>query len=440
MAEPSASAPEENAIFGEVAQTGGGNWDLIGRKSGVKDPNAVDLSAPHRLKALLSIKIVRVATGCNSSHCVALSEGGVAYTWGRNEHGQLGHGTKSKHMNVPAKVSSLSSHKIVEAATGRNHTVFVTSEGLAFSCGMNKQGQLGQGTSSDMAKTPALMKLPTVHIVNAACGADFTMLLDRSGQVWSCGHPEYGALGHGTDNQTVAANKFIFTAQSTPKVIQALVKQKIKKIACGTSHTVVLDDKNTLFSWGFNGYGRLGHGNTADEMTPKQIKNVTRGGSVPIKLLACGGETTLVATVQNELYMCGRVKKTGDSWLALRAHQELNGWFVRSMSGGPGFMTVSADESVISWGTAFYGELGYGPDGAKSSVNPKKGLLWRRAYSIPHRHIQRRPFKTPSDLRSTRRRNPGAGTGRVHWRRIGSTESWQREGRWKEEGSGTGGG
>ncbi len=45
---------------------------------------------------------------------------------------------------------------------------------------------------------------------------------------------------------------------------------------------------------------------------------------------------------------------------------------LRSLSCGPGTFAVAADSSVITWGAASNGELGYGPQGKKSSAIPGK--------------------------------------------------------------------
>lgn len=45
---------------------------------------------------------------------------------------------------------------------------------------------------------------------------------------------------------------------------------------------------------------------------------------------------------------------------------------LRSLSCGPGTFAVAADNSVITWGAATNGELGYGPSGKKSSARPDK--------------------------------------------------------------------
>jgi hypothetical protein len=73
-----------------------------------------------------------------------------------------------------------------------------------------------------------------------------------------------------------------------------------------------------------------------------------------------------------QLYMWGRVKTTGDNWMYPKPVLDLSGWSIRSLDCGNTTSLAAAEESCISWGTALYGELGYGPTGPKSSANPKK--------------------------------------------------------------------
>ena len=42
-------------------------------------------------------------------------------------------------------------------------------------------------------------------------------------------------------------------------MLQLPDKVTAMEIACGNNHTVVLDDKGCVYTWGFGGYGRLGH-------------------------------------------------------------------------------------------------------------------------------------------------------------------------------------
>lgn len=50
---------------------------------------------------------------------------------------------------------------------------------------------------------------------------------------------------------------------------------------------VAIDDHKKAYSWGFGGYGRLGHSEPKDELQPRLIKyfDVQRSG---VKHVACG--------------------------------------------------------------------------------------------------------------------------------------------------------
>jgi len=55
---------------------------------------------------------------------------------------------------------------------------------------------------------------------------------------------------------------------------------------------------------------------------------------------------------------------------------------LRSLSCGPATFAVAADRSVITWGAASNGELGYGKHGKKSSARPGK-VRWCVLWHIP---------------------------------------------------------
>ena len=44
-------------------------------------------------------------------------------------------------------------------------------------------------------------------IVSVACGAEFSVILDKDGKVWTFGHPENGTLGHNDDGKFIAKAK-----------------------------------------------------------------------------------------------------------------------------------------------------------------------------------------------------------------------------------------
>lgn len=62
--------------------------------------------------------------------------------------------------------------------------------------------------------------------------------------------------------------------------------------SCGQNHTVMIDGRKRVFSWGFGGYGRLGHAEPKNELVPRLIKffDVQSRG---VKAVYCGASYTI---------------------------------------------------------------------------------------------------------------------------------------------------
>lgn len=101
-------------------------------------PQIVNFEAYHRPD------IKRVSAG--GYHTSFLDEIGRAFTCGKNEKGQLGHGTYSEHQ-TPFFVQRLP-EKISEIACGEMHTLLLTNQGEIYAMGDNSKGQIGTGTTS----------------------------------------------------------------------------------------------------------------------------------------------------------------------------------------------------------------------------------------------------------------------------------------------------
>ncbi|KAM1775689.1 hypothetical protein ACFX11_042588 [Malus domestica] len=358
---------------GELLFCGGTSWDAIGRRKGAVEGNLI---SPTRLRPLVDVDIRFVASGCSSCHCVALDVEGRCYTWGRNEKGQLGHGDRIER-DRPTVVSELSKYKVVRASSGKNHTVVVTEDGHSFAFGWNKHGQLGSGsTKNEVEASPVRCQVSEVKSV--ACGGDFTVWLSsvEGASILTAGLPQYGQLGHGTDNEYNTKDSSVrlaYEAQPRPKAIASLAGENIVKVACGTNHTVAVDANGYVYTWGFGGYGRLGHREQKDEWAPRRVDVFQRNNILPPDAIISAGAVNSACTAGGgQLYMWGKIKNTGDDWMYPKPLMDLSGWNLRCMDSGNMHHFVGADSSCISWGHAQYGELGYGPMGQKSSAVPKK--------------------------------------------------------------------
>ncbi len=77
-------------------------------------------------------------------HYAALKDDGTVWTWGYNEHGELGDGT-SKGRTAPMNVYGLSD--ITNIASGEAYTIAVSGDGTIWGWGLDADGQLGDGDS-----------------------------------------------------------------------------------------------------------------------------------------------------------------------------------------------------------------------------------------------------------------------------------------------------
>ncbi|PVD35390.1 hypothetical protein C0Q70_02352 [Pomacea canaliculata] len=386
---------ESPMLAGEVLFCGGTNWDLVGRRTlpkGVKPIGGPNLWGPHRLGGLESIKIRTVASGCNACHCVAITEEGKVYTWGRNEKGQLGVSDINRR-DVPTKVDLLESFNIVAAACGKNHTLFLTDRGKVLATGDNKMGQLGIGNQTQQVPCPMQVKYKGPPIRRIACGGEFSMISDINGNLYSFGCPEYGQLGHNTDGKYfVTSNKMEYKCEMTPRKVNVFIEKNrdghitpvtdvdVREIACGLNHTLIIDSKKRIFSWGFGGYGRLGHAEPKDELVPRMLKffdGPNRGATQ----IQCGSSFSMAVGEHGAMFFWGQSKPTGEATMYPKLVQDLSGWKIRSIGCCYRSIVVAADDSVVSWGPSpTYGELGYGENKLKSSTVPQEVKLLDGTY------------------------------------------------------------
>jgi len=386
LEEENGDAPEpkkrEKLEAGELVFSGATDWKDVGRKANDLAKSENTQWSPVRIAALKDVPIVSVSVGSNSAFCMAITEDGKVYSWGRNENGQLGLGdTKDRH--CPQLVSEISGYHIVKIVTGKGHSLFLTDEGQVLSCGLNSSGQCGIGKGKEF-KVPKPVTFTGPDIVDVACGAEFSAILDAEGAIWTFGHPEYGCLGNNDDGKFMTkSNKVEFRYEYLPEKVMVFVEKdsktkevthlsvpKIVKIACGPNHTIAIDENCKAYSWGFGGYGRLGHAETADEHVPRQIGYLAQKNR-GIRDVSCGAAFSLAQSeIKGMVQMWGIYNTSKEANMYPKPIQDLSGWDVRSIACNTKGWLCAADDAVIgSMPSPCYGELGNGMK-KKSSAAP----------------------------------------------------------------------
>lgn len=348
---------------------------------------------PHKFEALEGISIVQVSSSPQCMHFFALSDEGDVYAWGYNATGELGLGDM-KNRQTPTLVKALSGHNIKQMVTGRHHSMFLSEEGVLLACGDNKVGQCGVGKKAgDQVTTPTVVPVPNgAEIAEVACGSEFSVILDTNGIMYSFGHPENGQLGHGSENKFLEkANKVEYRYEHTPREITSFVlkesdaknpkeevthleQPRIKQISCGAAHTAAVDEDGRVFTWGFGGYGRLGHNSPNNELLPRLMKcwyRITGKADSGVTRVTCGGQFTIADTiVKNMKYMWGIQVTSTEANMYPKSLDDLMGWNVRSTCcSSSGWMVAADDKVIASFPSPCFGQLAMG-EKKKSSKPP----------------------------------------------------------------------
>jgi len=245
------------------------------------------------LELFANQRIRQVAAGYR--HLAVVAEDGAVYTCGDGFAGQLGLGNRQPRRQltrVPQAVFAGS--RVVVVSCGRWHTMAVTAEGHAWTCGGNRFGQLGVGDTAIRLVFSQVDagQLVGARIVMAACGCYHSVVVSAEGRVWTFGYGTFGILRHRLVPTLIAPELF--------------EESKIVAVAAGGFYTMAVEEKGRLWAWGDGSYGQLGLGDTAHRLVPTLVGGEEMFGGSKVRMIACGFEHALAATEAGDLWACGK--------------------------------------------------------------------------------------------------------------------------------------
>jgi alpha-tubulin suppressor-like RCC1 family protein len=174
---------------------------------------------------------------------LALDPHNRAYSWGHSGNGRLGLTLPNinDHVLVPTLISSLNTQRIIAAACGAMHTLFLSENGELFACGNNMFGQLGVG-DKDGRNTPVPVIIPSQSTVkphhNAIaagqmCSAAIVTVGGEQQALYTWGGNHFGVLGLGEHTQETLL----------PTVVGSIQQDwLVKAIAIGDFHMCAIAD------------------------------------------------------------------------------------------------------------------------------------------------------------------------------------------------------
>jgi alpha-tubulin suppressor-like RCC1 family protein len=223
----------------------------------------------------LTSGVSAISTGLD--HSCALSTGGAAKCWGFNGGGQLGDGSTTNSL-IAVIVSGLTGG-VSAIAPSSNHTCALTTGGGVKCWGLNGNGEIGDGTTTQRL-TPVDVSGLTSGVSAIATGSGYTCALTTGGAAKCWGTNGGGQLGDGSSNGRLTA------------VNVAGLTSGVSAIATGLSHTCALSTGGGVKCWGFNFRGQLGDGTTTQRLTPVDVSGLTSG----VSAISAGEQYTCALT------------------------------------------------------------------------------------------------------------------------------------------------
>jgi cation transport regulator ChaC/alpha-tubulin suppressor-like RCC1 family protein len=310
----------------------------------------VPLILQHAVAPAASAGIVHIeGVDCVSighDHCLMLLHSGHVVGFGSNSHGQLlgpeevageergfyirqsdiqlkqtSHDVFRIQSSCPLQRKMISSGEsprvaILKLAVGLRHSAAITADGRLLTWGDVTHSQC-LGREEGVERDSAISWSPpgdATRLIDVACGARFTLVVDSSGCIYSLGSDKHACLGRNVTSPTEDCEPIRKRSEiksSVPGAVCGLPSNvRWQRVVCGWSHAVargIRSDGSLVFwTWGRCDMGQcltIEASGSLDGQTPRQVRPLP--GGAEIAEVWAGAEFTVVCDSRGAVWGCG---------------------------------------------------------------------------------------------------------------------------------------
>ncbi|XP_046945367.1 RCC1-like G exchanging factor-like protein isoform X4 [Lynx rufus] len=227
-------------------------------------------------------------------------------------------------------------------------------------------------------------------ISSAACGYGFTLLSSKTKdvtKVWGMGLNKDSQLGfHRSRKDTTRGYEYVLEPSPVPLPLDRPQDTQVLQVSCGRAHSLILTDREGVFSMGNNSYGQCGRNVVEDEIYSESHR-VTRLQDFEgqVVQVVCGQDHSLFLTDKGEVYSCGwgADGQTGlghynITSVPTKVGGDLAGVHVVQLATyGDCCLAVSAEGGLFGWGNSEYLQLASVTDSTQCNMSAPKGCRSR---------------------------------------------------------------
>jgi len=332
----------------------------------------------------------------NPGHTLAIRQDSTLWAWGSSNVGQLGDGT-TVDKSSPVQIGS-SSWSVVSA--GFYYSLGVKVDGTLWSWGSSTAGKTGDPNQVVNPSSPIQIGTSVASWSNVYAGKHMFGMM-KAGSDPNAANVLYGAGGSYTGFAWVSTSTqnfwtviWPYWSSSTPNIANAVYRSKptialpytqsswkatgFMTNASQTATeqvTVALRSDGILFTWGPNGFGQCGVGDTT---TPKS--SPVQVGSSSWTMVATGAGCVFAIRADNTLWAWGSGGNgrlgTGNTTSTSSPVQVGSSSWTMVKGGMSSAAAIRSDGTLWTWGSGSSGVLGDGTTIAKSSPVQVGARIW----------------------------------------------------------------
>ena len=260
-------------------------------------------------ETFITVKVVNdknTKTELGSKFTVGLTADGNVWTWGSNTFGELGTNSSKPYEDEPKHVTTISNIK--DISVGYYHAVALDEDGHVWTWGLNNNGQLGNGNTTNSKEPVEIQNLSNIVKINAY--KYITTAIDENGNVYAWGEgygntPKKiyenildisedvmitsdrrimkldGTLIHNVKNvvNVSSSENEILAILDNGQVVSIALDETATNlnvangidVSCGNGFNYILDKNKRAYTYGSNTNGELGIGTNTAVTNPTQI-------------------------------------------------------------------------------------------------------------------------------------------------------------------------